>query len=73
MKTNDLHIELPASKSLSNRWLVLNYVTGASFVLRNLSPADDTQLLQALLNQLRHGSSNHFYCHNAIHGSFIVN
>lgn len=65
MKTNDLHIELPASKSLSNRWLVLNYVTGASFVLRNLSPADDTQLLQALLNQLRHGSSNHFYCHNA--------
>lgn len=65
MKTNDLHIELPASKSLSNRWLVLNYLTGAAFVLRNLSTADDTQLLQALLNQLRHGTSNHFYCNNA--------
>ena len=65
MKTNDLHIELPASKSLSNRWLVLNYLTGASFVLRNLSTADDTLLLQALLNQLRHGTSNHFHCRNA--------
>ena len=65
LKTNDLHIELPASKSLSNRWLVLNYLTGSPFVLRNLSTADDTLLLQALLNQLRHGTSNHFYCHNA--------
>ena len=65
MKTNDIHIELPASKSLSNRWLVLNHIAGAPFMLRNLSPADDTQLLQALLSQLRHGTSNHFYCHNA--------
>ncbi len=65
MRTNDLHIALPASKSLSNRWLVLNYVAGSSFVLRKLSEADDTQLLQALLSQLRNGRSNHFFCHNA--------
>ena len=65
MNTNDIHIELPASKSLSNRWLILNYLYNSSFVLRNLSTANDTQLMQALLNQLRHGSSNLFYCNNA--------
>ena len=65
MKTNDLHIELPSSKSISNRWLVLNHIAGYPFVLRNLSTADDTQLLQALLSQLRRGTSTHFHCHNA--------
>lgn len=65
MKTNDIHIELPASKSLSNRWLVLNYIMGSPFMLKHLSDADDTQLMAALLTQLRHGSSNLFYCHNA--------
>lgn len=65
MKTNDLHIALPASKSLSNRWLILNYISNGNFVLRNLSTADDTVLLQALLTQLRHHSGNLFYCGNA--------
>lgn len=65
MRTNDLHIELPASKSLSNRWLVLNYLLKSPFILRNLSDADDTQLLADLLNQLRGGTSNLFYCRNA--------
>lgn len=65
MKTNDVHIALPTSKSISNRWLVLNYVTQSSFVFHNLSTADDTQLLQVLLQQLRHDNSTLFYCHNA--------
>lgn len=65
MKTNDIHIELPSSKSISNRWLVLNHVAGYPFVLRNLSTADDTQLLQTLLGQLRRGTTTHFHCHNA--------
>ena len=65
MKTNDLHIELPTSKSLSNRWLILNHIAGYPFALRNLSTADDTVLLQTLLSQLRRGTTNHFYCHNA--------
>lgn len=76
MKTNDLHILLPASKSLSNRWLMLNHILGLRqngnnpnkglpFMLKNLSDADDTQLMAALLAQLRHGTSNLFYCHNA--------
>lgn len=65
MRTNDLHITLPASKSISNRWLVLNYVADSPFILRNLSDADDTLLLQELLTQLKNGSSEQFHCHNA--------
>ncbi|MBQ6068930.1 MAG: hypothetical protein IJK84_05450 [Bacteroidales bacterium] len=65
MNTNDLHIELPASKSLSNRWLMLNHIMGSPFMLRHLSDADDTQLMAALLTQLRHRTSTLFYCHNA--------
>jgi len=65
MRTNDLRIELPASKSLSNRWLIVNHCADGAFVLKNLSDADDTRLLAALLQQLRHRSSTSFYCHNA--------
>lgn len=65
MNTNDIHIELPTSKSLSNRWLVLNHLMGDAFLLRRLSTADDTHLLTLLLRQLRRGSSTHFSCQNA--------
>ena len=65
MKTNDLHIALPSSKSLSNRWLVLNHLLGLPFTLRNLSDSDDTALLQTLLAQLRRGNTNEFFCGNA--------
>jgi len=65
MKTNDLHIALPSSKSLSNRWLVLNHLLGRPFTLRNLSDSDDTALLQTLLAQLRRKSTTEFFCGNA--------
>lgn len=65
MKTNDLHIALPSSKSISNRWLVLNYLMGNAYVLRNLSPSDDTALLQTLLGQLKRGTTTSFMCGNA--------
>ena len=65
MKTNDLHIALPSSKSISNRWLVLNYLMGNPCVLRNLSSSDDTALLQTLLGQLKRGTTTSFMCGNA--------
>lgn len=65
MRTNDVHVQLPTSKSLSNRWLMVNHITDQAFVLHNLSTADDTQLLQALLAQLRRGTSPLFFCRNA--------
>ena len=65
MNTNDIHISLPASKSISNRWLVVNHIMGNPFVLRRLSEADDTVLMQALLGQLAHGTNSTFYCAGA--------
>lgn len=65
MDTNDIHINLPSSKSISNRWLLVNYLCGNSFRLIALSDSDDTQLLRALLYQLYEKKSNTFYCNNA--------
>ena len=65
MRTNDLHIELPMSKSLSNRWLMINHIMGDRLLLRKLSTADDTRLLALLLRQLRRDSVTHFNCQNA--------
>ena len=65
LETNDLHIALPSSKSLSNRWLVLNHLLGRPFALRNLSDSDDTAILQTLLGQLRRGKNSEFFCGNA--------
>ena len=42
--------ELPSSKSLSNRALILNALSGNQSVVRNLSAARDTQLMQRLIN-----------------------
>jgi 3-phosphoshikimate 1-carboxyvinyltransferase len=42
---------LPSSKSVSNRALVLNALSGNGSQLHNLSEARDTQLMQALINK----------------------
>ena len=60
-----LYINVPTSKSLSNRWLVLNYLSNNAITLSNLSTADDTVLLQTLLKQIEAGNNNVFYCKNA--------
>lgn len=43
------HIVLPASKSISNRYLILNAAMGNSFELQNLSEATDTLYLKSAL------------------------
>jgi len=42
-------IFLPASKSISNRALIIHYLSGKKLRLHNLSQADDTQLMIVLL------------------------
>ncbi len=61
----DKTIHLPASKSISNRLLMLEFLSGIDFELENLSDADDTRLLKSLLFQLRENKENTFYCKNA--------
>ena len=41
---------LPSSKSISNRALILNALSGNTSDIRNLSTARDTQLMQALID-----------------------
>ncbi len=47
-----INISLPASKSLSNRYLILQAIA-EKFQIENLSEANDTQILQKLLSNYR--------------------
>jgi 3-phosphoshikimate 1-carboxyvinyltransferase len=49
-KNINLQIDLPASKSISNRALILNKLAQSDIAIRNLSDSDDTRLLQNALN-----------------------
>jgi 3-phosphoshikimate 1-carboxyvinyltransferase len=46
-------LRLPASKSLSNRLLIIQALSKDNFSIKNLSEADDTLLLQDLLQKIR--------------------
>ncbi|MBP3763948.1 MAG: 3-phosphoshikimate 1-carboxyvinyltransferase [Bacteroidales bacterium] len=65
MKTNDIRITLPASKSMSNRWLMINHLTGGHFRINKLSTSGDTRLLRRMLAQLEAGGDHVYYCDNA--------
>lgn len=49
-EVNGKVLTLPSSKSLSNRALILNALSGNQSVVSNLSSARDTQLMQKLVN-----------------------
>jgi len=51
-------IQLPASKSISNRLLILKHLYGPSLNIHNLSAADDTVLLSTLLAILEQHTSS---------------
>jgi 3-phosphoshikimate 1-carboxyvinyltransferase len=51
-------IILPASKSISNRALIIQYLSGNKLKLHNLSDADDTQLMIHLLNKIDKGKGS---------------
>ncbi|MDY5969032.1 MAG: 3-phosphoshikimate 1-carboxyvinyltransferase [Bacteroidales bacterium] len=61
----NVSITLPASKSLSNRWLVMDYLSANGIKIKNLSAAADTQLLKRLFHQLRIGRRHTFDCRDA--------
>ncbi len=50
---------------MSNRWLMINHLTGGHFRIGKLSSSGDTRLLRRLLNQLEQHTSEVFYCDNA--------
>ena len=54
-------ISLPASKSISNRLLILNALSGNKTKISNLSAADDTIILQNILQQLKSDHTNYIF------------
>lgn len=53
LKALNCSIQLPASKSISNRALIIQHLCPAAFSIHNLSKADDTQLLHEALQQIK--------------------
>jgi len=51
-------ISLPASKSISNRLQVMNFLSGNQSKIDNLSDAGDTLLMQRLLHLVKNNQSN---------------
>ena len=49
MKTGDIQITLPTSKSLSIRWLLANHLCGARVKLAGISDAADVKALKRIL------------------------
>lgn len=56
---------IPSSKSISNRLLVIQYLSQSKAKINNLSLAQDTILMQELLSQIENSSNETLYCHNA--------
>ena len=50
-------IRLPASKSISNRILILNALSKSKYPIKNLSDSDDTQVLKKALLSLQTGNT----------------
>lgn len=51
---------------MSNRWLMINHLTGGHFRINKLSTSGDTRLLRQLLSQIEEGGgSGVYYCNNA--------
>jgi 3-phosphoshikimate 1-carboxyvinyltransferase len=48
------NIRLPASKSISNRILIISALSGNKFPVRNLSDSDDTRVMQEALKLNKH-------------------
>ena len=47
---NEVCIQLPSSKSISNRLLIIHKIANSDLVIDNLSDADDTRILKQLLD-----------------------
>ena len=65
MELETIQITLPSSKSLSNRWLMLDYMSRTGIKIKNISTSNDTQQLARLLHQLKASRRHNFDCRDA--------
>ena len=59
------YIYLPSSKSISNRLLIIRYLSQSKADILDLSDSDDTLLLNSFLKDLEKKRNNTFFCKNA--------
>ncbi len=57
--------KVPSSKSISNRLLIIKYLSQSKEEIPNISTADDTSLMKELLIQIGESPNDIFFCHNA--------
>ncbi len=55
-RINSIDVQLPTSKSISNRLLILNALSYSPYPIKNLSDSDDTEAMLSVFNS----NSNHF-------------
>lgn len=65
MDLETIQVTLPSSKSLSNRWLMLDYMSRTGIKIKNISTSNDTQQLGRLLHQLKASRRHNFDCRDA--------
>jgi 3-phosphoshikimate 1-carboxyvinyltransferase len=58
-------INIPYSKSISNRLLIIHFLSKSTIALTHLSQADDTLLLKGILEKISNQQSTNFHTHNA--------
>lgn len=58
-------IEIPSSKSISNRLLIMRFLSNSDWEIENLSTADDTVLLDEILQEIQTGEIKEFNVKNA--------
>src|ERR1039458_1088611 len=59
-KKINVTIELPASKSISNRALIIESLCKRKFKINNLSEAGDSVILKKILEKIKKGKENTF-------------
>ncbi|MGP1514816.1 MAG: 3-phosphoshikimate 1-carboxyvinyltransferase [Bacteroidales bacterium] len=64
-KKKEYNLEIPSCKSIANRLLIIKSLSNSSSIIRDISTADDTQMLHTFIQELENKSSNTFYCKNA--------
>lgn len=57
--------KVPSSKSISNRLLIIKYLSQSKEKINNLSLADDTSLMEELLLQIEERPDEIIFCNNA--------
>lgn len=60
-----IQINIPYSKSISNRLLIMHFLSKSTIALTHLSQADDTLLLKGILEKISNQQSTNFNTQNA--------